>query len=189
MNKKQFKELLQEEKTLYLGTNPRQESRWKRTHHKRYTIWRYLCYFRWCQYWEDVRKDPQNSGLKKIFASVMFRRYDRLRNIYSEKSGVEIALSSKIGRNCDIWHSGVVINGNLGDACLLHGNNIIGNKGNGQESERPTLGNKVDVGAGASIIGNLQIADGCFVGAGAVVTKSFDQPGSVLVGVPARKIK
>ena len=43
-------------------------------------------------------------------------------------------------------------------------------------------------GANAVIIGDVIIADNCVIGAGAVVTKSFTEPGSVIVGVPGRKI-
>ena len=81
-----------------------------------------------------------------------------------------------------------MINGNVGDNCTFHGNNIIGNKGKGKENLNPTLGDNVDVGANAVIIGDVQIADNCVIGAGAVVTKSFVEPGSIIVGVPARKI-
>ncbi len=38
------------------------------------------------------------------------------------------------------------------------------------------------------VIGNVEIASGCVIGAGAVVTKSTE-PNSIYVGVPARKIK
>lgn len=189
MDKKQFRELLQEEKKLYLGTNPRQERDWKRARHKRYTIWKYLYYFRCCQYWRDVRQTSDVGRLEKRLAKMRFQHYNKMRNIYSEKSGVEIGINCRIGKNCDIWHSGVVINGNVGEHCIFHGNNIIGNKGKGHENESPTLGDKVDVGAGAIVIGNLHLADACIVGAGAVVTKSFEEPGTVIVGVPGKRIK
>jgi len=189
MHEKLFKELLQEEKELYLGTNPKQEKDWKKSYHKRYTIWRYLYYFRCCQYWCDVRQATDIGRLQKRLAKMKFQHYNKMRNIYSEKSGVEIGINCKIGKNCDIWHSGVVINGDVGDDCIFHGNNIIGNKGKGHESESPIIGSKVDIGAGAIIIGDLRIADGCIIGAGAVVTKSFEDETSVIVGVPGKKIK
>ena len=45
------------------------------------------------------------------------------------------------------------------------------------------------VGYGAIIIGDVEIADNCVIGAGAVVTKSFTKKGSVIAGVPAREIQ
>lgn len=186
MTKAEFELIIQEEKELYLGKSAQKIKQLKKMHHKRYTIWRYLYYFRLCQYWRDVRQDLNSNQMIRRIAKVKYRYYDRKRNIYGEKAGVEIGIDNKIGRNCDIWHSGVVINGNIGDNCIFHGNNIIGNKGKNHEREVPTLGNNVDVGANVSIIGELQIADDCIIGAGAVITKSFMKQGSVIVGVPGR---
>lgn len=42
---------------------------------------------------------------------------------------------------------------------------------------------------GAKIIGNVRIADDCKIGAGAIVVTNFFEPGSVIGGVPARKLK
>lgn len=189
MTKAEFEAVLQEERELYLGKGVKEIKQKQKSHHKRYTVWKYMYYFRCSQYWRYVRQDSSASQMTRRMAKFRYRYYDRKRNIYSEKAGVEIGIDSKVGRNCDIWHSGIVINGNVGDNCTFHGNNIIGNKGKGHEKQNPTLGNNVDVGAGANIIGELQIADGCIVGAGAVVTKSFMESGTVIVGVPGRVLK
>ncbi|MBT0889312.1 hypothetical protein KJR38_03095 [Streptococcus lutetiensis] len=52
----------------------------------------------------------------------------------------------------------------------------------------PVIGNNVDIGVGAKIIGNVTIADGIKIGANAVVNKSFYEEGITIVGVPARKV-
>lgn len=53
-----------------------------------------------------------------------------------------------------------------------------------------TVGNGVLIGMGATILNNAVIGDGCLVGAGALVTegKAFE-PGSLIVGSPARAVK
>ena len=53
-----------------------------------------------------------------------------------------------------------------------------------------TIGDRVLVGMGATVLNNAIIADDCLIGAGALVTegKSFP-PGSLIVGVPARAVK
>ena len=51
----------------------------------------------------------------------------------------------------------------------------------------PVLGDNVYIGPGAKIFGKVQIADGCKVGANAVVNKSFLVKKSILVGVPAQR--
>lgn len=185
MDKEQFRSLLKEERELYLGTDEKKAKQMKKSRHKRYIIWRYMYYFRCSVYWNEVRTSG-NNRLERMIAKRKARYFIKKKNIYSSLSGVEIGIESRIGRMCDIWHSGVVINGTIGENCTFHGNNIIGNKGKGHESEKPVLGSGVDVGAGAAIIGDVYIADDSIIGAGAVVTKSFSETGSIIVGVPGR---
>jgi len=52
----------------------------------------------------------------------------------------------------------------------------------------PIIGNNVYIGPGAKIIGEITIADGVCIGAGAVVTKSINEPNTTWGGVPAKKI-
>lgn len=53
-----------------------------------------------------------------------------------------------------------------------------------------TVGNRVLIGMGATVLNHAVIGDDCIVGAGALVTegKSFP-PGSLIVGSPARAVK
>ena len=71
----------------------------------------------------------------------------------------------------------------VGKNCVLHGDNCIGNNGN--DNVCPIIGDNVDIGVGAKIIGNVHIANNVKIGAGAVVIKSCEELGAVLVGVPA----
>lgn len=187
MNNIEFKQLLSDEKKLYLD-NDKSAKQMKKSKHKRYYIWKYLYYFRLCQFYISTRTDKNTGRLEKKIAKYKYRYYNKKRNKYSYKSGVEIGIGCSIGKNCDIWHSGVVINADTGDNCVFHGNNVLGNKGKGKESLNPKLGNNVDVGAGAIIIGDVNIANNSVIGAGAVVTKSFEENGSIIVGVPGKKI-
>lgn len=178
MDRNILKEIIQEEKILYLGSN---SSVMKRKHHKRYEIWSYIYYFRMSQYYSEVRK-IKTAGFKKKIAKLMHKYYERRKNIASYKSGIEIGANSIVGRGLNIWHSGVVINGIIGDYCVFHGNNIIGNKGIGRENEVPRIGNSVDIGAGAVIIGDVNIANGCIIAANATVVKSIFEENSIIVG-------
>lgn len=90
-----------------------------------------------------------------------------------------------------IWHYGsIMVNSNakIGKNCQLHGCNCIGNKGVASH-EAPVLGNNVDLGVGAVVVGNVYIADGVRIGANAVVTKSCYEKDAIMVGNPAKVIK
>ena len=171
MNKKELQDTLLYEKKLYLSDKYKEM---KRSKHKRYLIWKYLCSYRKWTYYTAVRSDTSESGIARRLAKFSARYYERKKNVYSYLSGVEIGKNAQVGKGLDIWHSGVGINGVLGENCVLHGNNTIGNKGKGRENETPKIGSGVDIGAGAVIIGNVEIADDCIVAANAVVTKSFN---------------
>lgn len=188
MDKTEFNKLIKEEKFLYLGNDVKCSSFMKKTQHKRYVIWKYLYYFRVVQYCYENIHYKSISKLNRYICRRFYKFYIKKRNIYSYLSGVEIGNQCHIGKNCDIWHSGVVINANIGDNCVFHGNNILGNKGYGHENDIPTIGNNVDIGAGAVIIGDITISDGCIIGANAVVTKSFLKPNTVIVGVPGKEL-
>ena len=164
MNKSELNDIIEEEKGIYIKKN---YSFQKFTHSKRYMIWRFLSYYRLTQFYREEQN--KCSGLQKIITKIKTRYYTRKKNIYSEKCGIEISNGVRIGRRLRLWHGGVVINAHLGDDCLIHGNNVLGNK--------------------AVIIGKIEIADDCRIGANAVVTKSFTTPGSVIVGIPGRLLE
>jgi len=52
----------------------------------------------------------------------------------------------------------------------------------------PVIGDNVTLGIDCTLVGDIYLADGITVGAGAVVTKSFYEPGINIAGVPAKKI-
>lgn len=137
----------------------------------------YLCFKR------DACKNPLFSKLY----SLQIKIYDIKKNNLSLQLGVEINPFC-CGKGTRICHPNVIINGHVGDNCVFHGNNVIGNKKTGKKISVPKIGNNVDIGTGAIIIGDVVIADNCIIGAGAVVTKTFTVPGTVIAGVPAKEI-
>ena len=86
-------------------------------------------------------------------------------------------------------HGTFIINGAVcvGENCTV--NPFISLVNDGVGSAAPTLGDNVFLGIGCKVLGDVCLADGCVVGAGAVVTKSFLEPGTHIAGVPARKIE
>jgi len=106
--------------------------------------------------------------------------------------GVELPFKTKVGRSLVIQHGqGLVVNDGtiIGDHCVLRNGCTIGIKKDiyGNNSKAPILGNYVNIGANAVIIGPVTIGDNVVIGAGSVVVKNVPS-GSVVAGNPARSI-
>lgn len=151
-----------------------------------YELYKYIELLRQYEYFCIRRDTSKNIILSKIW-SMKIKLCDRRKNKLGMLLGVEVT-PGMTGKGLRICHPNVIINGNVGEFCTFHGNNVIGNKRTGESNAIPTLGKNVDVGVGAMVIGDVYIADNCTIGAGAVVTKSFFEPGTVLAGVPAKEI-
>ena len=185
MKKEELNQLIVEEMQVYGITkkNIREKSF---RHQKSYMIWQAVKRLRIYEYRCSRRDESKNPIIAHIRA-FRVKIADRKLNKACEKVDIELT-PNMIGKNIRICHDNVVLFGKVGENCTFHGNNVVGNKRTGATNEIPKLGNNVDVGFGAMIIGNVEIANDCVIGAGAVVTKSFSKPGSVLAGVPARDI-
>lgn len=123
-----------------------------------------------------------------VFNKVMEFIYSRRKNKLGNTLGFYINLNT-LGAGTIIYHHGlIIINSDavVGCGCKLHGNNCIGN--DGVSLKAPHIGNNVEIGFGASIIGDVTIADDVKIGAGAVVVKSCLKKGACLVGVPAKEV-
>lgn len=114
--------------------------------------------------------------------------YEKLYRKYAIRTNCEI-YAKKIGKGLRLYHGGIIIGANtiIKENVKFHGHNCVGN--NGFTKEEPVIGNNVNIGVGAVIIGNIELADNIVVGANSVVTKSFIKPGVVIAGNPARIIK
>ena len=101
-------------------------------------------------------------------------------------TGIEIHPGATIGRRFFIDHGmGVVIGetAEIGDDCMLYHGVTLGGVSLKQVKRHPTLGDRVTVGAGAKILGPVEIGADSSVGANAVVVKSAPA-GSIVVGIP-----
>lgn len=102
--------------------------------------------------------------------------------------GVTIGVSARIGKRLIIEHSGaIVVHGcaELGDDCIIRQGVTIGNRYLHDPLGAPIIGHRVNIGAGAKILGRVRIGDDAEIGANAVVIKDVPA-GAVAVGVPAR---
>src|SRR4028119_824730 len=119
--------------------------------------------------------------------SILYRSlYRKIRNTY----GIDLPYTVKLGRRVVIEHqSAIIIHGNctIGDDCIIRQGVTLGNRYLERPFDAPKLGNRVNVGAGAKIFGNVTIGDGANIGANAVVLSDIP-PGKTAVGIPAKLI-
>lgn len=102
-------------------------------------------------------------------------------------TGIEIHPEATIGRRLFIDHGmGVVIGETavIGDDVLIYHGVTLGGTGHDGGKRHPTIGDRVIIGAGAKLLGNIRLGHDCAVGANAVVVHSAP-PWTTLAGIPA----
>jgi len=105
-------------------------------------------------------------------------------------TGIEIHPGAKIGKGVFIDHGmGVVIGetSEIGNRCLLYQGVTLGGTGKDRGKRHPTLEENVVVGAGAKVLGAIQIGSNTRIGAGSVVVKNVER-NSTVVGIPGRVV-
>lgn len=142
-------------------------------------IWWFQKYLRKCEYYFNKKTSNPFIKLLKLFYAYRFKSL-------SIKLGFTIPVNC-FGPGLRIMHRGtIVINGNskIGSNCTINVDVNIGSKTD-NEVNVPTLGNNVYIGPGVKIFGKITIAEGCVIGANAVVNKNFINPNVVIAGIPA----
>ncbi len=117
--------------------------------------------------------------------SFLYRRlFIRIRNRY----GIEVPFSAQLGRRVTLEHShSIVIHGNsvIGNDCYIRQGCTLGNKSLDAPFDAPIVGDRVNLGAGAKLLGKVIVGDDATIGANAVVVKHVPA-GAVAIGIPAR---
>ena len=106
-------------------------------------------------------------------------------------TGIEIHPGAKIGRRLFIDHgAGVVIGetAEVGDDVLMYQGAVLGGTTLEKEKRHPTIGNKVVIGAGATVLGGIRIDDDVRIGSGSVVVNPVPK-GRTVVGIPGRIVQ
>jgi serine O-acetyltransferase len=105
-------------------------------------------------------------------------------------TGIEIHPAAQIGARLIIDHGmGVVIGETavIGDDVVIYQAVTLGGVSLARSKRHPTIGNRVIIGAGAKVLGNISIGDDCRIGANSVVLQDV-LPGSSVAGIPAKII-
>ena len=105
-------------------------------------------------------------------------------------TGIEIHPGARIGHAVFIYHGmGVVIGetSEVGNRCLVYQGVTLGGTGKEHGKRHPTLAENVVVGAGAKVLGAIQVGANTRIGAGSVVVMDVEAD-STVVGIPGRVV-
>lgn len=120
--------------------------------------------------------------LRKFFSLL----YKVLYKLVQIVTGIELPCEVSVGRNFVIDHfGGIIISGfaKFGDNCRIRDGVVVGLRRVG-ENNAPIIGNNVDIGSGAKLLGPIRIGDNVCIGANAVVLCNVPD-NSIAVGIPA----
>jgi len=107
-----------------------------------------------------------------------------VRNFY----GIELPAKTRIGRRVVIGHQhGIIIHPKavIGDECILRQGVTIGQLGH-EPGPAPKLGNRVELGVGTVLFGDITVGDGVRIGPNAVVMTNV--PAGAIVSAPPARI-
>lgn len=142
----------------------------------------------WAVFWHrfgNLRMSVRNRPLR-LPLTVTYRIAQRAVQWFG---GIFLPYTVRLGRRVRIEHFGgmILVADSIGDDVTIRQNTTFGIARTDAPHDRPTIGNRVDIGAGAVIIGRVTIGDDAVIGANAVVNRDVP-PRAVMAGVPARRI-
>jgi serine O-acetyltransferase len=131
------------------------------------------------------RLDQRPAGLGKKWRTSLYWLEFRLIEAFT---GVSLPKAATIGPGLRVWHFGNIFvhpQAIIGANCTLRQGVTIGNRH--VDGPVPVLGDNVELGAYAQVLGGIKVGNNCRIGAMSVVL--HDMPdGSTAVGAPARII-
>ncbi|MDP9095169.1 MAG: serine acetyltransferase [Pseudomonadota bacterium] len=120
--------------------------------------------------------------LRKVFSFIYRIAYKLVQIV----TGIELPCEVEVGRNFVIDHAGgIVVSGyaRFGNDCRIRTGVVVG-LARVDDPCAPQIGDNVDIGAGAKVLGRITIGNNVVIGANAVVVRDVPD-NSVAVGVPA----
>jgi len=105
-------------------------------------------------------------------------------------TNVDIHPGACLGPEVFIDHGAGVVIGEtsvIGEGCLIYQGAVLGGTSLKKERRHPTLGRRVEIGAGAIVLGPIEVGECARIGAGSVVIRDVP-PGATVIGVPGRVV-
>jgi len=122
--------------------------------------------------------------LLRILPSLLYRILNKLAQLLF---GMKLDHTVRVGRRVKLEHFGGMILGAraIGNDVWIRQNTTFGIRSLEDTRAKPVIGDFVDIGAGAVIVGNITIGENSVIGANTVVFSNVP-PDSVVIGVPGR---
>ncbi len=100
--------------------------------------------------------------------------------------GIDLPYNVKVGRRVRLGHHGCMVLGasEIGDDVIMQHSVTMG-LSRRNDTEIPKIGNRVEIGPGACIVGGIRVGDGSYIAANTVVARDIPE-NSVVLGIPMR---
>jgi serine O-acetyltransferase len=155
--------------------------------------------------WQTHSKDPLSQGFWTLFwhrfgnwrmsirspllrvpLSVIYKGMEKL----CQWTGIQLPYTVRVGRRVKLEHFGgmILVAQTIGNDVIIRQNTTFGIADLETDQDRPVIGNRVQIGAGAVLLGSIHIGDDAVIGANAVVIRDV-APGDIVGGVPARVLR
>lgn len=135
---------------------------------------------------------PRRTFGEKFVGRVLDRTYLAAHRYVRNHHGIELPRRTSVGKAVTLAHQGGIVihqHAVIGDRCLIHQNVTIGNAGRGVTRDQgPVIGNDVELGVGAVVLGHVKVGDGARIGANVVVYIDVP-PNTTLVANSPRLLK
>jgi len=143
----------------------------------------------WALFWHRFGNWRMGIGSRLVRAPLRVV-YVLMYKICQWLGGIMLPYTVRVGRRVKLEHFGgmILVAQSIGDDVIIRQNTTFGISGLDALKARPVIGNRVEIGAGAVIVGAVHVGDDAIVGANAVVTRHV-AAGAVVGGVPARQIR
>lgn len=104
--------------------------------------------------------------------------------------GIDLPYTTVVGRRVRLEHFGgmILVARSIGDDVVIRQNTTFGVRGVDDVFGNPVIGKRVEIGAGAVVVGAIEIGDDALIGANAVVSKSVP-PMAIVLGNPGKVVR
>jgi len=126
------------------------------------------------------------SRLLRAPLTLIYRFFNKMSQFWF---GMKLDYTVQVGRRVKLEHFGGMILGAraIGNDVVIRQNTTFGIRTTDDLNAKPVIGDFVDIGAGAVIVGNVTIGENAIIGANSVIFTNVP-PNAVMMGVPARPV-